>query len=192
MRVVRTVRHGALPCAAWTLAVACSGGVTVPAPPAAAGAVAGTAAEQDPADQMPVVRLGAIDAARPEVALTARNPFQYGQSLPEAAPGPASDLRLPPSEGDDLQLWRSEVPPAQEPTGLRLIGHVEAADPVGRIAVLSDGQTVIHGREGEIIDGRYRLIGVEPMAVTLEALQDGRRHVLRSTESSWGQEHAGR
>ena len=60
-----------------------------------------------------------------------------------------------------------------------MIGLVEATESATRIAILTDGDVVIHGREGEIIEGRYRILSVGPMSVEIESLQDGDRQVLR-------------
>ena len=47
----------------------------------------------------------------------------------------------------------------------------------GKIAALSNGRDVFYGREGEIIDGRYRMvkIGVEPITMEYPTAPAGER-----------------
>jgi hypothetical protein len=72
-------------------------------------------------------------------------------------------------------------PPPPPPIGLKFIGIVEALGQAQKIAVLSDGRNVFHGREGDIIEGRYRIlrIGAESLEI---AYADGRgRQTIRLT-----------
>ncbi len=64
-------------------------------------------------------------------------------------------------------------PPPPPPITLRLIGLVDAPGGAGKIAVLSDGRDVFYGREGEIIDGRYRIVRIGAESVEMSYL-DGR------------------
>lgn len=66
---------------------------------------------------------------------------------------------------------------------MRFIGLVEAPEQAQKIAILSDGRGVYQGREGDIIEGRYRIlkIGVESIEM---AYVDGRgRQTIRLTGS---------
>jgi hypothetical protein len=71
------------------------------------------------------------------------------------------------------------VPPPP-PIPLKFVGVVEMAAKGGRVAVLSDSRGgVFYGREGDIIDGRYRLLRVAADQAEL-AYADGRgRQALR-------------
>ena len=71
-------------------------------------------------------------------------------------------------------------PPPLPPIPLKFIGVLERANGE-KWAVLSDGKVPLHGREGDIVDGRYRIvkIGVESIELTYA---DGRgRQVVRLT-----------
>jgi hypothetical protein len=71
-------------------------------------------------------------------------------------------------------------PPPVPPIPLKFIGVLERASGV-KWAVLSDGKVTMHGRDGDIIDGRYRIvkIGIESIELTYV---DGRgRQVIRLT-----------
>ena len=73
-------------------------------------------------------------------------------------------------------------PPPPPPIQLKFIGIVNAAS-TSKIAVLSDGKNVFYGREGETVDGRYRIerIGVESIEM---ARTDGQgRQVIRLSGS---------
>jgi hypothetical protein len=66
------------------------------------------------------------------------------------------------------------------PIPLKFIGVTEAPG-VGRIAALSDCRHTVQGFEGELVDGRYRIvkIGVESLVIEYK---DGRgRTTLRMT-----------
>jgi hypothetical protein len=75
-------------------------------------------------------------------------------------------------------------PPPLPPIALKFIGIIESPTSARKIAVLSDGRNPpFHGVEGDIIEGRYRIlkIGVESIEV---AYADGRgRQTIRLTGS---------
>jgi len=69
-------------------------------------------------------------------------------------------------------------PPPPPPIPLRLIGVIELST---RIAVLSDGRgdPPFYGKDGDIIDGRYRVLRIGPDSADL-SYTDGRgRQTLR-------------
>ena len=71
-------------------------------------------------------------------------------------------------------------PPPLPPIQLKFIGMIERADGE-KWAALTDGKIVMKGKDGDIIDGRYRIvkIGTESVEVTYV---DGRgRQVIRLT-----------
>ena len=151
--------------------------------PQLAPVAAGGGAESDAAGAAVVdLRLGDLQAPVPEIAAAERNPFRFktraaplgatpavagpAEGLPEAAPerGPAA----PPG------------PSPPPPISLKFVGLVESTDASERVAVLSDSKgNVFYGKEGDIIDGRYRVlkIGVESAEL---AYVDGRgRQAMR-------------
>jgi len=71
-----------------------------------------------------------------------------------AAPSRPAPVRPPPPSAPP-------GPPPPPPIPLRFIGFVEQAGEASRVAVLSDGRgNVFNGREGDIIEGRYRVLRV--------------------------------
>ena len=64
--------------------------------------------------------------------------------------------------------WR----PAGEAEAVRFIGILEAPESAGRVAVLADGAGVHHGRVGDVVVGRYRIVALDRSALLLERLED--------------------
>jgi hypothetical protein len=151
-------------------------GTPAPADPVAAATrrAAPTVAPPPPAD-VQLEALGA-PAAAPEDAT--RNPFAFGARPAPSAParGPSTPTTAPPPP-----VFVPTGPPPPPPIPLKFIGLVEGSG-ASRIAVLSDSRgLVVHGREGAIIDGRFRILAIG--ADTLDiAYADGRgRQTLRLT-----------
>ena len=123
------------------------------------------------------VRLEAVDESRPEASLQTRNPFRFGQpssAVPMVLEPAAPSLPTAAPVGGN-----PAASPLQPRIQLRMIGLIEASESAGRIAVLTDGTTVFHGRAGDIVEGQYRLLGIEPTSVEFESIVDSRRQVIR-------------
>ena len=128
------------------------------------------------------VKLELLKTAPAELEPSTRNPFQF---KPKAAPPPPPRPPVEPGGRAGLvpppiapQPTLPQGPPPPPPITLKYIGVLETAQ--GRVAVFRDmGGEIVNGREGDIIDGRYRLlkIGVESADV---AYVDGRgRQTIR-------------
>jgi hypothetical protein len=72
-------------------------------------------------------------------------------------------------------------PPPQgpPPIPLRFIGLVDAPGQTARLAVLSDGRNVFHGREGDIIDGRYRIVRIGVESIEMSYVDGRGRQTIR-------------
>jgi hypothetical protein len=156
-----------------------------PAAPAAARAATPGAATQrpgviDPSDL--VVHLEALDEPRPKADGPERNPFRFQPKPPPPPPPglarPAPLVTAPPVPSG---------PPPPPPIPLKFIGTVEPT-PGDQVAALSDCRYTFRGREGDIIDGRYRLVKIGVESVIMEYL-DGRG---RTTIRLNGQECVGK
>jgi hypothetical protein len=122
------------------------------------GGARGTAGADDQGIQAPDVHLEALSAERPQPEAE-RNLFRFKPKAPPPAPPP--------------------VPPI----ALKFIGILDVPGRGQKIAALSDGRNTFHGVEGDIIEGRYRIlkIGVESIEI---AYVDGRgRQTIRLTGS---------
>jgi hypothetical protein len=129
----------------------------------------------------PNVKLSALESPRTVPADATRNPFQFER------PAAPQSARPTDSAAPGLVLKPAEPagpagPPPPPPIPLKFIGLVEKVDGV-KLAVLApgEGRSPMHGKEGDIIDGRYRIlkIGIESIEM---AYLDGRgRQTIRLT-----------
>ena len=133
------------------------------------------------------VRLDELRQPRPATGASERNPFRFYTPPPPAPPavprggpgrqGPAPPPQPPPDVG----------PPQPPPIPLKFIGTLDVPN-VGKIAVFSDCRTTMRGKEGDLIDGRYRLVRIGVESVVME-YADGRG---RTTIRESGQECVGK
>jgi hypothetical protein len=124
------------------------------------------------------VYLEGLTASQPEPLAGERNPFRFeARRVPPPAPGPAAPPAEPPP---DLPPPVAGPPPTPA-ISLKFIGLVEAPEGRGRFAVLSDGRFVYHGREGSIIDGRYRIVRIGLESIELEHVDGRGRQTIRLT-----------
>jgi hypothetical protein len=154
-----------------------SNGVRTAAHPrAAGGAITGG---------VPDVGLEALKATQPEPLSAGRNLFQFG-AAPAPNPGPgagqAANAMRPPAVTDGGAANGGRPP--VEPIPLKFIGIVEAPGPMGRVAVLSDGRDVYHGHEGDIIEGRYRIVRIGLESIEMAHLDGTGRQMIRLTGGS--------
>lgn len=103
----------------------------------------------------PDVHLKALDLERPKPLEGARNLFQFKPKPPP--------------------------PPAVPPIALKFIGIVQTADKAQRLAVLSDGRggIPVYGKEGDIIEGRYRILRIGNESIEMAYLDGRGRQTIR-------------
>ena len=123
------------------------------------------------------VRLELLKTAPSALEPSTRNPFQFKPKAPPPAPRPPAGARgngpaviAPPPV--------PQGPPPPPPITLKYIGVLETAQ--GRVAAFRDtGGDIVYGKEGDIIDGRYRLLKIGVESADL-AYVDGRgRQTIR-------------
>ncbi len=74
-------------------------------------------------------------------------------------------------------------PPPPPPIPYKFIGLVESG-PAKRIAVLSDGRgSPVYGREGDIIEGRYRILRIGAESIEMEHIDGRGRQTIRLSGS---------
>ena len=124
------------------------------------------------------VHLEALANERPKPEPSERNLFRF-KTKPPPTPPPAPRATQPVTP---VAPAVPSGPPPVPPITLKFIGIVEPTEHTQKIAILSDGRNVpFYGREGDIIEGRYRIlkIGVESIDI---AYVDGRgRQTIRLT-----------
>jgi hypothetical protein len=148
-----------------------------PSNPAARSAAASTR-------DVPVadVRLELLEAEAAPLADEVRNPFRFGARAPQPSPG--SSTGAPRAAAPPPPVYEPPPlpvgPPPPPPIPLRFIGVIDERADAPRVAVLSDGRgTVLYGKEGDIIDGRYRVLRISADSADL-AYTDGRgRQTIR-------------
>jgi hypothetical protein len=127
------------------------------------------------------IELEALNAPRDDAPVPERNLFRFEVKAPPPAPAPRRVVTPPPRPvptGPPVP----QGPPPPPPIPLRFIGLLNAPAQAGRVAILSDGRgNVLTGREGDIIEGRYRLLKIGADSVEM-TYTDGRgRQVIRLT-----------
>ena len=133
--------------------------------------------ETEAAGPVKPVRLEALKSNREEPGEAARNPFRFKPRVVAPPPRPVNPNPAPVAPPGPVT---PPGPPPPPPIPLKFIGLVEKADGF-KVAVLTDGKNTMFGREGDIIDGRYKIvkIGVESIELTHA---DGRgRQTVRLT-----------
>ena len=152
------------------------GGSTTDAP--APAATTGRAAVE-PAASMPAtdVKLELLDSSRAGLGRSARNPFRF---QPRPAPPPPRPTPAPAAVPPRPSVPVVSGPPPPLPIPLRFIGLFDAPGQAGRVAILSDGRgNVFQGKEGDVIEGRYRVGRVTADSLEL-SYTDGRgRQIVR-------------
>jgi hypothetical protein len=146
----------------------------LPSASSGANSVPGRSAGSATKVEAPDVRLEALQSERVRPTAGERNLFQFGARR-AAAPAVAAN-RVPPPPP-----MPAGPPPAPSvpPITLKFIGVVETTEKSQTYAVLRDDRGVYHGREGDIIEGRYRILRIGAESVDL-AYVDGRgRQTIR-------------
>ena len=152
------------------IAVWSGNGSTPAAAPARATPAGRNAARPDTAPPAEV-KLKALSEARSEPTDLGRNPFRF-RPKPAPPPPPSAARTNKPAEPLTPIQMAPAGPPPPPPITLKFIGVVEKADGT-RIAVLSDGKRPISGREGEEIEGRYKILKIGEESIDI-AYIDGR------------------
>lgn len=126
------------------------------------------------------VKLELLQQHRPELEETERNLFRF-QPRP-APPAPAEARPAAASKPAAPAVAVPSGPPAPPPIPLRFIGLVDAPTQVGRVAIFSDGRNnVFYGKDGDIIEGRYKVLKVSQDAAELSYVDGRGRQTIRLT-----------
>ena len=116
------------------------------------------------------VRLDALKHDTTDLKEASRNPFRFQPKAPppearRPAPTPPPQAYVPPVPTG---------PPPPPPIPLKYVGLFTPPNAGARIAVLSDTRgTPFYGKEGDIIEGRYRVLRIASDSVDV-AYADGR------------------
>ncbi|MCX6552330.1 MAG: hypothetical protein NTY02_15230 [Acidobacteria bacterium] len=166
-------------------AAATTAAAVPPAPPAAAVPARGGTGPAAGNRTVPDVRLSVLGQESAEPVDTGRDPFRFGAPRdtgtgPGASGGPATG---PAGSGPAAPAGPAVPagPPPPPPILLKYIGLAQQGVNGRTIAVLRDERGIYYGREGDVIEGRYRLLRVTADAVEV-AYVDGRgRRMIQLT-----------
>ena len=129
----------------------------------------------------PALKLAALEPVEGKPAAN-RNPFRFGEPPPPPAPPPKPPVVAPtpvvtPPPGPP------PPPPGPPPIQLKFIGVIQLPNGQKR-AALSDGRGTLSGGEGDVIDGRYRIVKIGVESIVMEYVDGkGRQTIpLRGTE----------
>jgi hypothetical protein len=146
------------------------------APPAARARTAnrgGSAQSTDPAELD--VKLEALNAKRPDPGEGERNPFRF---KPPPAPPPPKPVPVQPQPPPGPPL--PPPPPPIPPIPLKFMGTVEG--PGIKLAALTDCKGFTYSaREGETVDGRYKLVRIQTETIVMEYVNGTGRTTIRKT-----------
>src|SRR5438034_170281 len=138
---------------------------------------------QAPSGETPDVHLEALDDDRPKPGATDRNLFRVKPKAPPPLP-PSIKGPTPASPPTGTPVVTGPPPPPPvPPIALKFLGAIEKPGQGGfKIAMLSDGRGApFFGKEGEIVEGRYRILKIGVESIEL-AYADGRgRQTIRLT-----------
>jgi hypothetical protein len=133
------------------------------------------------------VRLDELRQARPPAQASERNPFRFYTPPPPPVSGGGRGPIAPPPPPPPPPVEGPPVVPPPPPIPLKFIGVLEVPN-MGRLAVFSDCRTTMRGKEGDIIDGRYRLVRIGVESVVMEYADGRGRMTIRES----GQECVGK
>lgn len=109
-----------------------------------------------------------------------RNPFRFEARSTPAPKGAPAPPRSSPTSATPPQIRPPVGPQAPPPIPLKFIGLVEAPSQAGRVAILSDGRgNVFYGKEGDAIEGQYRMLKISPELIELSYMDGRGRQTIR-------------
>ena len=144
-----------------------------------AGSAATTSSRNNPVTD---VDLKSLEAERPEPGDSTRNPFRF---KPKPAPMPPPEIvkQREQQAAEAAKLASGPVEPPPPPRiPLKYIGDMtDPKNPGKRIAILSDTRGTYYGREGEVVEGRYRILKIGVESIELAYLDGRGRQTIRQT-----------
>jgi hypothetical protein len=136
----------------------------------------------DATAEAPDVHLKALGEPHPPLGGARRNLFRFKPPPPPPPPPAAVASAAPPPPAVPAG---PPVPPPPPPIPLKFLGVVETPGKSQRLAVLSDGRggPPFSGKEGDIIEGRYRILRIGSESIEMAYLDGRGRQVIRQSGS---------
>src|SRR5688500_1433356 len=99
------------------------------------------------------VKREALKQPAPQAGDSERNPFRFKPAPPPPPPPPPPPVKQAPA----VVVPPEQLgPPPPPPITIKFIGVVETRN--GKVAAFTDCRATFAGREGEVIEGRYRVV----------------------------------
>jgi hypothetical protein len=155
---------------------------STPAASPAAASSAARANQRNATGPVEELRLAKLEQEWPAPGETRRNPFTMAPAPPPpSAAGPSATAK-PVDEAPPAPPVPTGPPPPPPipPITLKFIGVI-SSDSIGKIAGLSDGKFVYRGREGQTIEGRYRIVKIGEESIQIEYVNGTGRQTIRLT-----------
>jgi hypothetical protein len=131
-------------------------------------------------DAVTDIHLDLLQRERGDLQPPDRNPFRFERRASAAAAAPPRSQVARQAAPAPVVPTEPLPPPPPPPIPLRFIGFLQPRDAAGRVAVLSDGRgNVFNGKEGDVIEGRYRLLRVGNDSADLIYLDGRGRQTIR-------------
>lgn len=131
---------------------------------------------------IPEIDLSALEVKRLEPTGSKRNPFRF---KPKPAPPPmpsAASIREQQAAAAAQAASGPVEPPPPPRIPLKYIGDMTDPKNAGkRIAILSDSLGTYHGREGDVLEGRYLIVRIGVESIELAYLDGRGRQTIRQT-----------
>lgn len=128
--------------------------------------------------EITALNLDALRAERPQPVDSTRNPFGF---KPKPSPPPPSAVVRPAVPVPPMGPVEAPPPPPPPRIPLKFIGQLETGK-TGLMAILSDGRgTPFYGKQGDIVDGRYRILRIGVESIDLAYLDGRGRQTIRFT-----------
>lgn len=125
------------------------------------------------------VGLERLKGDRPSPEAAGRDPFRSGPVAGTGGSGPATPATPAPPPVAVIP-GPPPPPPGPPPIVVKFIGVVSRKN-VGKVAILSDGKNVYYGREGDIVDGRWRIVSIGEESLQIEYVDGRGRQTVRLT-----------
>ena len=145
----------------------------------------GARPEQKPVPVVVDVKLELLQTEHDPLDAPERNLFRFKPKPPPAPPPRA--VASTPKPGDAAASGPVPVPvpmptgpPPPPPIALKFIGILDAPGQSPKVAILSDTRgNVFHGKEGAIIEGRYKVLKIGVESVELSYVDGRGRQTIR-------------
>jgi hypothetical protein len=157
--------------------------------PSAPSTTSGTPARRTAQDAPPLppaeavaVQIDTLDRAARDAPDSQRNLFRFGAATRVTGETPTPPPFTPVAPpAPDIGAKPADMTASATPIPLKFLGTLEKSSDGVKLAVLSlnDGRAPMYGKEGDIIDGRYRIVKIGAESIEMTHLDGRGRQSIR-------------